>query len=154
MSRQNRSLPVEYRGPLDFPAVIATLDSLVGEAICVRVGSAQDGRSGLEVMGPLRRLRSRTSGGVFAIGDAGYLSLEPEDFSSADVSTLEGNFYFTLTIELSGATLLIGDVELVGLGLFRPRLAHLRRPRVVTRPSRLERHSLTRYAASSWSRTS
>jgi hypothetical protein len=57
---------------------------------------------------------------VFAIGDAGYPSLEPEDFSSADLSTLEGNFYFTLTIELSGATLLIGDVELVGLALSDP----------------------------------
>jgi hypothetical protein len=41
-------------------------------------------------------------------------------FTSADLSTLEGNFYFTLTIELSGATLLIGDVELVGLGLSDP----------------------------------
>ena len=117
MSREDRALPKEYRGSLDLAGVIATLDALVGEVVCVNVGSAQQSRSRLDVMGPLRRLRPELPGAVFAIGDAGYLSLDGVDFKSAKLMTLDGNDYFQLTIELSHATLLIGDVELVGLTL-------------------------------------
>jgi hypothetical protein len=117
MSREDRSLPKEYWGSLDLPGVIAALDSLVGEVVCVNVGSAERSPSRLDVMGTLRRLSPATPGAVFAIGDAGYLSLDGRDFKSASLSTLDGNDYFQLTIELSHATLLIGDVELVGLTL-------------------------------------
>jgi hypothetical protein len=120
VARENRSLPEEYRGSLDFPGVIATLGSLVGEVICVNVGSAQQSLSRLDVVGALRQLTSRTPGAVFAIGDGGHLSLDEDDFRSARLGTLEGNFYFTLTMELRHATLLIGDVELVGLTLSDP----------------------------------
>jgi hypothetical protein len=120
MPRERRSLPHEYRGSLDFPGVIATLDSLVGEVVCVNVGSTQDSLSRVDVVGALRRLNSRAPGAVFAIGDAGFVSLAADDFTSADLSTLEGNFYFTLTIRLRHATVLIGDVELVGLVLSDP----------------------------------
>jgi hypothetical protein len=98
--------------------VIATLDALVGEVVVVNVGSAQQGLSRLDVIGPLRQSSSGTSDAVFAIGDACYLTLDGADFVSADLSTQDGNEYFQLTIELRTATLLIGDLELVGLTLF------------------------------------
>jgi hypothetical protein len=40
MSRENRSLTKEFRGPLDFPGVVRTLDSLVRETVQRRSASA------------------------------------------------------------------------------------------------------------------
>jgi len=114
MGRESRELPKEYRGPLDFAELIATLESLAGEVVCIPLGTTPEGRSYLEIVGVLERLKTQSPDAVFSVGGTAYLALDETNVVGAKLSTLEGNFYFIITVELREATILIGDHALLG----------------------------------------
>jgi hypothetical protein len=125
MSRND--LPREHDGPLLFPELVDLLDTLTGEQVVCLPWEPGRGGSRLEVAGVLRRIEDARSD-IFAIGESAWLSLDDEGVRSAHLSTLDGNDFFTIKIELHNATILIGDHGLHGSDLSDPESPWNRRP--------------------------
>jgi len=123
MGRDERKLPLEYNGALSFPELLDTLDSLSGERVTLHVTMAQVvrgiARSAVDAVGTLERVRTpSTDGAVYQVGPDTQVTLKEGDIVSARLTTLEGNFYFQVTVELGALTVGIADEELQGLGRF------------------------------------
>ena len=115
MVRKQRSLPEEFNGPLEFAGLVVTLDSLEGERVCLQV-SATEGPDGVvDVFGALARMPDRPDGRLrFRVGEEAFFYLLEEEIVEIRLTTLEGSFYFRITIELPGVRIAIADPEIQG----------------------------------------
>ena len=62
----------------------------------------------------MRRLDDWADAHHFAIGDAAWLHLAEKDFRAATLTTVDGNDYFVITIELQSGSIAIGDDAIFG----------------------------------------
>lgn len=119
-------LPRETRREvLDYGQLIATLDSIEGESVVVRLstpdahGEASPGVASL-VGGIRHQVPSRYEGDEFSIGSpyqdrypehlaGGVLFLSQETFQNATLTTFDGNDYFIICIETRCTAILVQD---------------------------------------------
>jgi hypothetical protein len=95
---------------LDYKELVATLEQLEGEEVCVTRAVGEQSRLG--AVGQLRAL-APTWARCFAVGSARLL-LWRDDFVAARLVTLEGNEYFQVVMPFGNDEIVLGDVGLVG----------------------------------------
>lgn len=117
MGREHRTLPREFSGSITFFDVVATLDLLVGETMCLSARSDAHAKPFLESLGELARSKGQTR---FSIGDHLVIALDEVLCREAPLVTLEGNFYVKIALMVGETYLTIGDEEIVGSGLTDP----------------------------------
>jgi hypothetical protein len=117
MTRQSRTLPLEFVGEVGFGTLIDVLGSLAGEEISVNVTSRAGSVGVVDVFGLLAEGRGLRDGSyLFTIGEAAWVRLDEREIARSTLATRDGNFYFRIAIELSGGTIVaLADRELQGL---------------------------------------
>jgi hypothetical protein len=114
-------LPAAFSGSLDFDGLIETLRRVEGEQVSVVLSGTQPdeapGPPGvrIELLGELRR-RSHALPDTecFSVGESPGLRLPRAEFISAALRTLEGTFYFQVTVRMRGIDFVLGQPDLVG----------------------------------------
>jgi hypothetical protein len=113
------ALPAEADLELDYERLIEMLLVLVGEEVCLSISSGDRGGARLQLQGVLRHYDYASAEG-FAVGDAGRLLVDRNDFTRAHLRTFEGTTFFLLSVELGQMSLAIGDPDLLGTDEFDP----------------------------------
>jgi hypothetical protein len=110
--------------PLDYERLIATLDALEGESVVVRLsrGELRQDSGAASIVGELRhQLPGRFEGHEFSIGSpypdrypdhlaGGILFIDSATFTSATLSTFDGNDHFIVSIRTHALDILVQDV--------------------------------------------
>lgn len=113
MRRDERTLPLEFRGELSYRELVAALEGLTGQHVFV--GLALETKPMFTVTGSLR-VASDGGAVTVKIGESGRVVVEESAIEETKLATLDGNFYFRIDIKLSHANVVIADEELEGLG--------------------------------------
>jgi hypothetical protein len=114
MRRDERTLPLEFRGELGYRDLVAALEGLAGEHVFV--GLTLGAKPMFTVTGSLRVAPEDRAVKV-NIGESGRLMLEESAITETKLVTNDGNFYFRMDIRLGHANVVIADEELEGLAL-------------------------------------
>jgi len=100
----------DYDGPLSYGQLIEVLNGLVGETVCVKVPGAGSALTAwYEHVGQLARLDSH-QGAEYMVGPHASLVLWPGEVEEVYLRAVEGGQFFTVTLRIGGAGILIGDV--------------------------------------------
>ena len=108
-------LPDEADEALDFDALLAVLDTLVGDEVCadVDIGDARESR--FAASGSLRRIVGPGGLPTFAVGDLFVLVLDRADFRDAQLRTYDGRGFYTVSMAFGAAHLTLADVSSAGV---------------------------------------
>jgi hypothetical protein len=109
-------LPDEADEALDFEALVAVLDKLAGNDVCVDVDSG-DARLGsrFAASGSLRRTAGPGGLPTFAVGDLFILVLDRADFHEARLRTDDGHSLYAVSMAFGTARLTLADVGSAGM---------------------------------------
>ena len=109
-------LPDEADEALDFDALLAILEILVGEDVCADVDIGDSGRgSRFAASGSFRRDIGPGESPMFAIGDLFVLVLDRADFREARLRTYDGHSHFAVAMAFGAVHLRLADVGLAGM---------------------------------------
>jgi hypothetical protein len=109
-----QGLPDHADAALDFEALVAVLDQLAGEDVCVDLGDTRFA-SRFAASGRLRRTVGPSGLPAFAVGDLFVLVLDQADFEDARLRTDDGHSVYAVSMAFGAVRLRLADVGSAGM---------------------------------------